>query len=170
MKGMKALVVYFSRSGHTETVARAVADALHADVEPIADRTSRRGILGYLRSGFEAATRRMPDISPPSHDLSQYDLVVVGTPIWNASVSSPVRAFLSRNRKDLKRVAFFCTMGGRGAERAFREMERASGRRPADVLVLKERDLRGDLHQPIDRFVRELRAVLEPPRAGVSAA
>lgn len=166
---MKALVVYFSRSGHTETVARLVADALHADVEPIADHTSRRGILGYLRSGFEAATRRMPDIAPPSHDLAQYDLVVVGTPIWNASVSSPVRAFLSRNRKDLKRVAFFCTMGGRGAERAFREMERASGRRPADVLVLKERDLRGDLKQPIDRFVRELRAVLEPPEVAIPA-
>ncbi len=112
----------------------------------------------------------MPDIAPPAHDLAQYDLVVVGTPIWNASVSSPVRAFLSRNRKDLKRVAFFCTMGGRGAERAFREMERASGRRPADVLVLKERDLRGDLRQPIDRFVRELRAVLEPPQTAIPAA
>src|SRR5512143_1474864 len=125
---MNALVVYFSRSGHTEQVARRVADALHADVEPISEKTSRSGLLGYLRSGFEAATRRIPTIEPPVHDLSSYDLVVIGTPIWNASVSSPVRAFLERNRKNLKRVAFFCTMGGSGSERAFREMERAAGR------------------------------------------
>jgi flavodoxin len=167
---MKALVVYFSRSGHTEQVARAVADALHAELEPIGDGTKRRGLIGYLRSGFEAATRRMPDISPPTHDLSQYDLVVVGTPVWNASVSSPVRAFLTRNRGQLKRVAFFCTMGGRGAERAFREMERASGRRPADVLVVREHDLRGDWGRSIDRFVREVRSVLEPVQRAVPAA
>lgn len=166
---MNVLVVYFSRSGHTETVARKLADALHADVEPITDKKSRSGILGYIRSGFEAATRRLPDIEPPVHELSSYDLVVIGTPIWNASVSSPVRAFLERNRRNLKRVAFFCTMGGSGSERAFREMERAAGMRPADVLVLRERDLRGDYGRKIDRFVREVRSVLEP-RAAAPAA
>ncbi len=159
---MNALVVYFSRSGHTEQVARKVADLLHADVEPITDKTSRRGILGYLRSGFEAATRRLPEIEPPMHDLAGYDLVIIGTPIWNASVSSPVRAFLDRNRGKLKRVAFFCTMGGSGSDRAFHEMERAGGKRPASVLVLRERDLRGDYSRKLDRFVREVRAVLEP--------
>ena len=168
---MKVLVVYFSRSGHTEQVAREIADALHADVEPIGDKTSRRGVVGYLRSGYEAAMKRLPDIAPPVHDLSTYDLVVVGTPVWNASVSSPVRAFLTRNRGSLKRVAFFCTCGGRGAERAFREMELASGRRPADVLPLRERDLRKGYAERVERFVREIRAVLEPqPQRAAPAA
>ena len=165
----KVLVVYFSRSGHTEKVACAMAKTLDADIEWIEDATRRSGILGYLRSGYEAGRRRLPKIAPPKHDLHAYDLVVVGTPVWNMNVSSPVRAFLVRNRKDLPRVAFFCTCGGRGGERAFREMSAACGKSPTDVLVLREADFSRDWAGDVERFAREVRAVLEP-KAAASAA
>ena len=51
-------------------------------------------------------------ITPPKHDLSEYALVVVGTPIWAARLSSPVRTYLSQQRESLERVAFFCTQAG----------------------------------------------------------
>ena len=161
----KVLVVFFTRSGNTAKVARAIADAFDADVELIEDGTSRRGVLGYLRSGYEAGRRRLPRIGAPKHDLRAYDLVVVGTPVWNMNVSSPVRAFLVRNRGDLPRVAFFCTCGGRGGERAFREMTKACGKSPTDVLVLREGDLKRDWSPAVERFVREIRATLEPQAA-----
>ena len=159
---MKALVVYYSRSGNTANVAHEIADALGAEVEPILDTTPRAGVLGYLRSGFEAAFRRQPYVSSPKHALSSYDVVVIGTPIWNMSLSSPVRAFISRHRKDLPRVAFLCTYGGSGAERVFREMTRVAGKSPTDVLALREAELEGDYSARIALFVRDLRAVLEP--------
>lgn len=165
----KVLVVYFSRSGHTAEVARAIAEAFDADVEAIDDATPRDGLLGYLRSGYEAGRRRLPSVGAPKHDLRAYDLVVVGTPVWNMNVSSPVRAFLVRNRKDLPRVAFFCTCGGSGGQRAFREMTAACGKSPTDVLVLREPDLARDWSADVDRFVRDVRAVLEPKVAAPAA-
>lgn len=167
---MKTLVIYYSRSGHTEKLARSIADALDADLEPIVDKTSRRGLLGYLRSGYEAVSKKLAPIDAPKHDLASYDLVVVGTPIWGAMPSSPVRAFLAQQRKDLKAVAFFCTCGGRGAEKVFAEMSSLTGKSPADVLVLREAELAGEFSDRVARFVREIRLALEPPRARAPAA
>ena len=161
----KVLVVYFSRSGNTAKVARAIANAFDADIEVIDDSTSRSGLFGYLRSGYEAGRRRLPHVGAPKHDLRKYELVIVGTPVWNMNVSSPVRAFLVQNRKDLPRVAFFCTCGGRGGQRAFREMTAACGKSPTDVLVLREADLARDWSGGVDRFARDIRAALEPKAA-----
>jgi len=166
---MKVLVVYFSRSGHTAEVARAIANTFDAAIEAIDDPTPRAGIIGYLRSGYEAGRRRLPHVGDPKHDLRAYDLVVVGTPVWNANVSSPVRAFLVHNRKELPRVAFFCTCGGRGAQRAFREMSAACGKSPTDVLALRGVDLSRDWSAKVDRFASDLRAVLEPKVAAPAA-
>jgi menaquinone-dependent protoporphyrinogen IX oxidase len=159
---IKALVVYYSRSGNTARIARSIAGALEADLEPIVDRRSRKGLRGYLRSGLDAALRRSADIEEPAHDPSKYDLVVIGTPVWSGSPSSPVRAFLARYRKDLRTVAFFCTCNRRGAERTLRALSRLTGKSPADVLVLHKAELRGDYSATITRFARELRLVLEP--------
>lgn len=51
-------------------------------------------------------------------------------------MSSPVRAYLSKYKGDLKKVAFFCTEGGSGGNKAFREMEKISGKKPIEVLEL----------------------------------
>jgi hypothetical protein len=109
--------------------------------EEIVDPTHRSGVFGYQRSGFQAFFRRLAPIAPPAHDPCAYDLVVVGTPIWDMSVSSPVRSYLRRYRFALPTVACFCTCGGVGSERAFRQMTEESGREPVARLVVTEHDL-----------------------------
>lgn len=159
----RVLVVHFSRSGNTDTIAREIASALGADSERITEPRERGGPAGYLRSGFEAARRKLVPIEESKRDLSSYDLVVIGTPVWAGTLSSPVRSFLVARRKDMKDVAFFCTMRGRGYENTFREMESTSGKAPADVLWLRESELKSNAYvRKVARFVRELRLVLEP--------
>ena len=51
---MKALVVYYSRTGNTKHVAEMIAGALKADLEELVDKRGREGFLGYLRSGRDA--------------------------------------------------------------------------------------------------------------------
>ncbi len=136
---MRTLVVSYSRNGTTRELARALGQALVADVEEIVDPTPRAGTIGYLVSGFESITKRAAPIRPRVKDPRDYDLVVVGTPVWAGIMSSPVRAYLEAVRGRLPRVAFFCTMGGRGDEHAFLEMEKLAGARPVAVLALRER-------------------------------
>ena len=58
----RILVVYYSRSGHTEFVARQIASRCHADLERIHDRNPRQGMVGYLRSSLEAMLGLRPAI------------------------------------------------------------------------------------------------------------
>jgi flavodoxin len=157
----RILVVYFSRGGNTRRVAEHLATDLGADLEEIVDKTSRSGVFGYQRSGFQAFFRRLAPIAPPAHDPDAYDLIVVGTPIWDMSLSSPVRSYLRRHRSVLPTVAFFCTCIGVGSERVFRQMTEESGREPVARLVLTEHDLAVPATPiAIARFAVQIRAVL----------
>ena len=108
-------MVYYFRSGTTRKIAEAVSEALTCDREEIVEAKSRAGFFGYIRSLVEARQKRPSVIAPAKLDASSYDLVVIGTPVWGWSVSSPVRAYLMANRDRLPEVAFFCTLGGQTA-------------------------------------------------------
>lgn len=153
----KVLVVYYSRTGNTRRLAEAIAGAGGFDIEPVIDSRRRLGLLGYLRSGYEASLARLTPIAPPQHDVGGYDLVVVGTPIWNFALSSPIRTFLSQQREKLERVAFFLTCGGRGDERVFAQMAAAAGQDPIATLTLRERDI---AHGALEPRAHELATVL----------
>jgi flavodoxin len=158
MRNPKVLVVYYSRTGTTKQVADAIVGALGCDVEGIVDTRNRRGFFGYLRSGFEAASRRLTTLEPLQHDPAAYDLIVVGTPIWNASLSSPVRTYLSLHKGRLKNVAFFCTYGGSGARRVFAQMTEACGLKPLNLLDIREGQVkRGEHTGLVHNFVESLR-------------
>lgn len=165
----RVLVVYYSRTGTTKRVAGAIAAAAGADLEEISDRTKRTGLLGYLRSGYEAARRRQIPIGPAIRDPSTYDLVIVGTPVWDMSVSSPVRSYLHRHRAALRNVAFFCTCGGRGGARTFAEMSKICGAAPIATLVVRESEVSRSA-EAIRRFVaafdRALRGAPVPSGPG----
>ena len=149
---VRILVVYFSRTGTTKRIAQMLARALDADIEPIVDHTRRGGIIGYLRSAYEATFGHLVTVEPAIRDPWTYDLVVVGTPIWNQAVSSPVRSYLERH--EFHRVAFFCTCGGRAGDRVFAQMAEAAGCEPVATLVLRERDA---VAPAVERFAAALR-------------
>ena len=82
---MKYLVIFYSESGNTEQVARAIAGAL----------------------GVEA--RRIDTIKP--EDLVSYDLICIGTPVQGARPAKSVLKFIeAMPHLPGKRVAIFCTM------------------------------------------------------------
>lgn len=156
---MNALVVFYSRSGTTREAAERIARRLGADLEEIYDPTNRRGLRGWVRSIMDARRARKAPIAPTRKDPSRYDLVIVGTPVWDAHVSAPVRAWLSTHAGALRKVAFFLTEGGRGEARVFREMRELAGQAPMATLLLLQRDVeRGRDAPAIDSFVRMLRS------------
>ncbi|MBU7017822.1 MAG: NAD(P)H-dependent oxidoreductase [Theionarchaea archaeon] len=153
---MKALVIYYSRTGNTETVAEALAAALQCDKEAIIDTKKRSGPLGYVSSGRDAKQESLTVIEDIKRDVSEYDLVIIGTPVWAGRVSTPVRTFIHQH-KNLKRVAFFTTQGSEDPGEALKDMEALSGKTPVCVLSIRSNEVeKGDFDQKISQFVREL--------------
>jgi flavodoxin len=153
---MKTIVVFYSRTGNTRKVAQALARELAAEVEKISEPGSRQGFLGFLFAGRDAAFKRLTPIEPLAFDPAAYDLVVLGTPIWSWTMASPVRTFLTQNAAKLKAVAFFCTAGNTGGDRAFRQMEELAGKKPAATLALLEKELKGDFGAKVKEFAKKL--------------
>ncbi len=135
---MKALVIYYSRSGNTRKIAEAIADALRAyaevKLEEIVDTRKRKGVFGIIGAGKDSVFKHTTPIEPVKADLSSYDLVVFGTSVWVGAVASPVRTLLSKHGNNVKQLVFFCTTFGIGIKRAFRVMEELCGKAPAATL------------------------------------
>jgi flavodoxin len=142
MRNVSVLIVYYSRGGATRHVAERLAHWLDCDMEALHDRTSRGGWCGAVRSWIDAALGRRARLEPPQRHPADYDLVLVGTPVWAASVAPAVRAFLKQYRLRLNRVAYFCTYSGTGSGRALRQMSRITHRSPVATLAVRQEDMR----------------------------
>ena len=134
---MKTLVVFYSRTGTTKKVGEALAIKLNADVEEIKDTVNRGGVKGYLLSGRDAMRKKLTTLEPQSKNAADYELVIIGTPIWGWNMSVPARTYITEHKNDFKNVAFFCTMGGSGDKQAFSEMAEIIGQKPLATLALK---------------------------------
>jgi flavodoxin len=136
MKPIRGLVVFYSRSGTTRRVARAVAGARGWDLEELVDLRARAGFFGYLRSVLDSLRQHETLLKPPTRDPAQYDVVIVGTPAWNGHVASAVRTYLKAQRRWMPRVAFFATFARRWEEGVFRELTTLCGKAPVDTLAV----------------------------------
>lgn len=141
---MRTLVVYYSRSGNTRKLGRAIARALECDEAEIVDRKKRSGFLGFIASSIDALKRGAADIEDTGKDPVDYDLVIIGTPVWAWSVSAPVSTYLEHVKDTLPEVAFFLTTDMTGIERTFRKMGELCGKQPAATLGLRAKDVRKD--------------------------
>ena len=163
----RCLVACYSWSGQTARVARAVAEALGADLEAIREVRPRRGLFAFPRSALEAARGRAAPILPAVHDAGSYDLVVVGGPVWAGRAASPLRAFAERERGRLRRAAYFCTLGGANGARALADMEAACGRAADARLMITAPSLKsGAWRELVDGFVRDIREAGAGPEPG----
>jgi len=120
---MKSLVVYYSRSGNTRFVAEKISQEIGGDIEEIIDKKRRKGSLGFVLAGFDATRGRKTDIAEMKKSPEDYDLIVVGTPMWNKRITPAVRTYLENNKFSEKKVALFCTNLGSQSERVFKTLK-----------------------------------------------
>jgi flavodoxin len=138
---MNILIVFYSRTGTTKKIAEAISNTLQCNLEEIFDTKNREGTLGYLISGRDSMLKNLTMLKEIKNDPSLYDLIIIGTPIWFYNVSTPIRTYLIENKEKFKKVAFFCTEGSSGGDRAMKEMAKLCGQEPIGTLELKTKEI-----------------------------
>jgi len=136
---MKTLVVYYSRTGKTRFVAEKVASELKADTEEIVDLKNRSGRLGFLKAGYDATRGNETKIRETQKSPGEYDLIVIGTPVWNSRPASAIRTYLKRNNLAGKKVAIFCTNEGMGEDKVVKRTKNlvSNGNIVGELLISK---------------------------------
>ena len=84
-----------------------------ADIEEVIDQKKRNGPLGFLTGGSDARRGKETEISPTVKSPAEYDLIIVGTPVWASRPSPAIATYLKKNNLSGKKVAFFFTRGGK---------------------------------------------------------
>jgi len=155
---MRVLLAYYSRTGVTQAAARAIAAALsdscdvEVTLEEVVDTKSRKGTLGWLGAGKDALMKRQTVIAPPATDPAEFDLLVIGSPVWAFKLATPMQTYCDAYGRYAKAFAVFCTMGGSGDKGAFANAEHILGQSPVSMLTLIDKRVKsGDQEEFLDK-------------------
>ncbi len=114
----KSLVLYYSQTGTTMAVAEELQRSLGADIEEIEVESPYSGTYEETieRCQREMEAGELPVLKPLRADISRYDTVYLGYPVWFGTYASPVAALVDRQKFEGKTVIPFCTFGSGGLE------------------------------------------------------
>lgn len=107
----KILVAYYSCQGSTRRVAEALKEVLGADLREIVPVKKYSVASAYTLGIVQCMSKAEPELAEKI-DVSGYDVIYVGSPVWAFTVSPPVRSFLKGCDLKGKKVAPFCTNRG----------------------------------------------------------
>ena len=120
----KTLVLYYSQTSNTKTVATEIATRLNADIEEIT-------LVEPYDTAFQATIDRckadrekgiLPEIKPLKANVADYDVVFIGYPVWFGTYAPPMASLLDKVDLSGKKVVPFCTFGSGGLESSMKDL------------------------------------------------
>lgn len=152
---MKILLVFYSRSGNTRRVAEEIKNSLDCDIEELIDTQNRSGPLGYMRSIIHAMRKTPAKLEEIKNDPANYDLIIIGTPVWNMRMSTPIRTYITQNQAKFNNVAFFGTSMSAPLDGTFNEMTELSVASPIAELSLRGKENKKENYKSkVAKFVK----------------
>lgn len=113
----KVLIVYYSLEGNTKKISERIAKELTAElleVKPKKDISSNN-FKKYLWGGKQVIFKQQPELMPINVSINNFDVIIIGTPVWAGSYAPAIRSFLNQYTFNNKKIALFCTHeGGKG--------------------------------------------------------
>lgn len=110
----KTLILYYSYGGNTRKIAEKIQKEIGGDLEEIQTVKPYTGSYNDVvdQGQHEVNSGYMPEIKPIQADLSQYDRIIMGTPVWWYTFAPAVKSFLSKYSLSEKTIYPFATNGG----------------------------------------------------------
>jgi len=120
----EVLVIYYSRSGNTEAMARQIAQKFNADIVNITTEKYPLDLKGWRNAGKDADQKvTQVSIKPEIVDMEKYNLIFLGSPIWWFRPAPPLWAFVSKNNFKGKNVVLFNTFNSRFKQEEIEEFK-----------------------------------------------
>lgn len=124
MENAKKLVVYYSYTGHTKMIVESIQKKLECDIleiKPVTPYSTDYQKVVDEEQNNESA-KKTPEIQKIDKDLSKYDEIIIGSPVWWYTIVPVVRTFLKENDLSGKTIKPFATNAG-WLGRTFKEIE-----------------------------------------------
>ncbi len=131
---MKTCIIYHSYSGVTRRIAEKIRDACGGDLIEVTPKDQYSTLTAYSLGCIRARKEACDPITPDTIDVSSYDLIVIGTPVW-AWKATPVinGAIAALKGCDGKSAVIFATCGS-SAKDTLPIMKSALGKKGVRVM------------------------------------
>ena len=156
----KVLVVYFSHGGNTQKLAKEISDQVGGDfrrIEPVNAYPGGDELYDYTEQ--EQADDARPEIQDLNIDMSKYDTVFIGYPIWWYTYPQVILTFFDNYDLTGKTIVPFVTHGGSGmsgTEDDMREYLSDKDVTVLDGLAVSRNDIEEDQSQTVTNWLEEL--------------
>lgn len=157
---MKRIIVYYSLSGNTEEAVKAIAEKLECEILKIdtVKAMPKSFAARILVGGGQVAMNIIPEIKPIEKDLSVYDEIFIGTPIWNSKGVPAINAFLLNEDVCKKVTGLIITSGGGDIDKCVKALESKIPNLKCKVSLLDKKHKDSGLNgEKIDKFVSEVK-------------
>lgn len=116
---MSKLFIYYSLSGNGDAVAACLKEKGYEirKAEP-SKKPPKKFFFQILQCGFNAGRRYCEPLKDYNADISAYDSVVIGSPVWNGRLSCPINTVLKDTDLHGKQVTFVLYSGSGEAKKA----------------------------------------------------
>jgi len=114
----KILIVYYSLTGNTQFIAEVLRDTIEADIlelKPIKELKASSSSR-FMWGGYQSTMKKKPKLMEFDTNPLEYDLIILGTPVWAWNISPPMRSFLSKFDLTGKNVALWMCHAGDGVK------------------------------------------------------
>lgn len=125
----KKLVAYFSASGITRKAAEMIAEVANCDIYEITPKIAyTKADLNWMdkksRSSVEMNDKKIrPELADNTIDISGYDEIILGFPIWWYVAPTIINTFLEAHDFAGKKIVLFATSGGSGFGNTVKELQ-----------------------------------------------
>lgn len=155
----KTLIVYFSWSGHTRTVANIIHGITGDEIVEIEVQKPYSSVYNEVtaRARQELDNDIRPALVTHVENMAYYDTLIVGTPIWSSRLAPPVKSFLASYDLSGKVIMPFCTHGGSGKAQSMNNMREVCPNSEFLQPLAVSEGQAGNSRSAVERWLRENR-------------
>ncbi|KAH0791071.1 flavodoxin [Histomonas meleagridis] len=154
------LVVFYSRTGHVKKMAEIIQKETNADIFEVRTTEEDKYSDSYITACFQASKHCLTGFLPKlagTVDVTKYQKIFIGTPVWCWTVSRPIASFLKNIDLSGKTIIPFISEGGSGHERALNAMkEEALNATFLGEYLFNEKKAPTDLEKDIKDWIEAL--------------
>ena len=119
MKSLRKLFIYYSYTGNGDVVAEVFKEKGY-DIRKVetVKRLPKTFFWSMMVGGFQAGMKKKAKLKDFNYDVSDYDEVVIGSPIWNARFAPAINTVLANLKIENQKLAFVLYAGSGTGKKA----------------------------------------------------
>ena len=111
---MKKLLIYYSYSGNTKSIANKIKEKINCDEIELETKIPYDSNYDKVveQAKTEIKNNYQPELKEIKIDIEKYDTLIIGMPVWWYTFAPPIKTFLNSYDLSNKKIIPFITNGG----------------------------------------------------------